>query len=199
MVQHRYRFSVSRRPSVSTTSSRLVLGVAAILILCAASASASTVTIKSGTKLMLDLSTPLNTATAHIDDEVWFTVRDDVRVDGVKALPRGTPVRGFVTAVRPAIVNGKSQRAEIHIRLEQIPLAEGGGFTIATSDLKVQGEKATGGTNTAQNAIGQATQGALLGGLITRSAKGAGIGAAAGVAIGVISGAVASKGSNSDV
>src|SRR5262245_16019335 len=104
MVQDRYRFSVSRRPSMSRTASRLVMAVAVILVVNAASASASSVTIKSGTKLMLDLSTPLNSATARIDDEVWFTVRDDIRVDGVKALPRGTPVRGSVTAVRPAIV-----------------------------------------------------------------------------------------------
>jgi hypothetical protein len=76
------------------------------------------VRIKAGTKIMMDLSTPLNSATARPDDEVWLTVRNDVRVDGITALPRGTPIRGSVMEVTPAVVNGKNQRTEIQIRLE---------------------------------------------------------------------------------
>src|SRR5262245_12565260 len=84
----------------------------ALLIVCAGSLIAQSnpsppsepVRIKSGAKLMLDLHTPLNSATARPDDEVWFTVRNDVRVDGQVALYRGAPIRGSVTSVKPAIV-----------------------------------------------------------------------------------------------
>src|SRR5262245_14947987 len=49
--------------------------------------------IKAGTKLMLDLDTPMNTSSARIDDIVLFTLRGAVKVDGRVAMPRGTPVR----------------------------------------------------------------------------------------------------------
>jgi Ca-activated chloride channel family protein len=150
---------------------------------------------------MLDLGTPLNSATARPDDEVWLTVRNDIRVDGVTALPRGTPIRGSVTDVKPAIVNGKNQRTEIQIRLEEIPLQEGGSLAISTETLKVKGEKGGGGggANTAQGALGGAVQGATLGVLIDRSGRGAGIGAAAGAGIAILASMMQSKGPNSDV
>ena len=158
------------------------------------------VRIKAGTKIMMDLSTPLNSATARPDDEVWLTVRNDVRVDGITALPRGTPIRGSVMEVTPAVVNGKNQRTEIQIRLEEIPFHEGGSMAISTPLLKVKGEKAGAGkANTALGALGGATQGAMLGGLISRSGRGAGIGAAAGAGIAILAAAMQPKGANSDV
>jgi len=158
----------------------------------------STLVIKAGTKVMLDLDTPMNTTTARIDDIVWFTSRDDIKVGGRMALPRGTPVRGSVVVVKPAVVNGKNQRTELQVRLEEIPLEGGGSYAISANRLKVQGEKPSSGT-TAQGAIGQAAQGAILGGSITQSAKGAGIGAAAAVLVTVISNKVKSGGPTSDV
>jgi Ca-activated chloride channel family protein len=158
------------------------------------------VRIKPGTKIMLDLSTPLSSATARTDDEVWLTVRNDIRVDGVTALPRGTPIRGSVTDVKPAIVNGKNQRTEIQIRLEEIPLTEGGSLAISTEILKVKGEKgSSGGANAAQGALGGATQGAMLGVLIARSGRGAGIGAAAGAGVAILASMMQPKGPNPDV
>ena len=65
-------------------------------------------------------------------------MRNNIRVDGVTALPRGTPIRGSVTAVKPAVVNGKNQRTEIQIRLEEIPFEQGGSLAISTPILKVQ-------------------------------------------------------------
>ena len=155
-------------------------------------------TIRPGTKLMLDLDTPLNTATARIEDIVWFTARNDIKVADKVAMPRGTPVRGSIVAVKPAVVNGKNQRSEIQIRLVEVPLAEGGSYAIAAEVLKVQGEKPAGGVNT-QGKVNQAAQGAMLGGAITRSAKGAGIGAAAVVAVAVIGGMLQSRGPTSDI
>ena len=189
--------------------SKIALAFAVTLVMCigwqAAAQTIDTlqppgpVCIKDGTKIMLDLSTPLNSATARPDDEVWLTVRNNIRVDGVTALPRGTPIRGSVTAVKPAIVNGKNQRTEIQIRLEEIPLEQGGSLGISTPILKVQGEKATGSSSTALGALGGATQGALLGGLISRGAKGAGIGAAAGAGVAILASVMQPKGPNSDV
>src|SRR5688572_24509158 len=132
------------------------------------SSSPSMFVIKAGTKLMLDLDTPMNTASTRIDDIVWFTLRDAVKVEGRVAMPRGTPIRGSVIVVKPAIVNGKNQRTELQVRLEVIPLDAGGGYNIAADPLKVQGEKPPSGVN-AQAAIGAAMQGAVLGGALSRS------------------------------
>src|SRR5678816_1968625 len=91
-------------------------------------------------------------------------------------------------------------RDRIQIRLEEIPFEQGGSTSISTPLLKVQGEKAGSGTsNTALGTLGAATQGAMLGGLISRSGRGAGIGAAAGAGIAILSGMMQTKGSNSDV
>jgi len=147
--------------------SKIALAVVVTLVACIGSQAAAqnidtlqapdTVRIKAGTKVTLDLSTPLNSATARPDDEVWLTVRNDIRVDGVTALPRGTPIRGSVTAVKPAVVNGKNQRTEIQIRLEEIPFEKGGSLAISTPILKVQGEKAgAGASSTAVGALGGA-------------------------------------------
>jgi len=154
--------------------------------------------IKPGTKVMLDLDSPLNSATARVEDIVWFTSRDDLKVTGKVAVPRGTPFRGSVIAVKPAVVNGKNQRTEIRVRLVEIPLAEGGSFDIFAEVLTVRGENLAGGIS-AQGTMGGATNGAMLGGMITRSAKGAAVGAIAGAAVAVISGAMQSRGPTSDV
>src|SRR5688572_9215600 len=158
------------------------------------------VQIKSGTKIMLDLNTPMNSATARPDDEVWLTVRNDIRVDGVTAIPRGTPIRASITEVKPAVVNRKGQRAENQIRLEETALAEGGRLAISTAPLKVKGEKGNANAATAAaGALGGATQGAMLGVLISRSGRGAGIGAAAGAGIAILAAAMGPKGTPSDV
>jgi len=190
---------------VSRISSQLYIGFAVILMACGwlaaqngtVSPAAGDVRIKSGFKLMLDLDTPLNSNTVRIDDIVWFTARHDVKIDGRVAMFRGTPIRGSVVSVKPAIVNGKNQRSEIQIRLEEIPLAEGGSLAIAAQTLRVQGEKA--GQSVTQTAVGQASQGAMLGGMIGRSAKGAGIGAVAAIGIGVVGAVLQGSGPSSDV
>ena len=149
---------------------------------------------------MLDLDTPLNSATTRVTDVVWFKARDDVRVGGRVAMPRGTPIRASVIGVKPAIVNGKNQKTEIHVRLEEIPLESGGSLAISADNLRVEGERfgATVGS-TAQNTLGQATQGAMLGGSISRSAKGAAIGAVAAVGAGILSSVLQGHGPTSDV
>ena len=183
-------------------------GLAAVFLACAAAsgagqstpapaASKRAVRIKAGYKILLELDTPLNSATARVADEVWFTAREDVRVDGRIAMPRGTPLRGSVIAVKPAMINGKSQRAEIQIRLQDLPLDKGGSHAIVAQVFRVEAEKISGGG--AATTVGQATQGAILGGTISRSAKGAGIGAAVGVGVGVLAEKLKSKGPTSDV
>ena len=115
-------------------------------------------------------------------------------------MPRGTPIRASVVEVEPAIVNGKNQKTEIQMRLEEIPLESGGSLAISADNLKVEGEKfGPGAGSIAQNTLGQATQGAMLGGAISRSAKGAVIGAAVVVGAGVLSSVLQGHGPTSDV
>jgi VWFA-related protein len=184
------------------------LSLAAILLTCSGllataqnGASKDDLRIKTGAKIMLDLDTGINSATAREDDIVWFTVRNDVKTDGQVAIPRGTPIRGSIIVVKPAAVNGKNQRTEIQIRLEELPLSEGGTLAVVADVLKVQGEKAGGAApgGAIQGAVGAASQGAMAGGMISRSGKGAAIGAIAGVAVGVIAEIVTPDGPSSDV
>jgi VWFA-related protein len=94
-------------------------------------------------------------------------------------------------------VNGKNQRTELRVRLVEIPLEDGRSYDIFAEVLKVQGEKASGGIN-ARGAAGGATNGAVLGALITRGAKGAAVGAIAGAVISVL-GSAQPRGPTSDV
>ncbi|HET9219411.1 MAG TPA: VWA domain-containing protein [Terriglobia bacterium] len=201
MAQYSQRSPKASRSLLNNRSATTLI-TAALLITCvvglataqdSGSSTPSMIVVKAGTRLMLDLDTPMNTASTRIDDIVWFTLRDAVKVEGRVAMPRGTPIRGSVIVVKPAIVNGKNQRTELQIRLEEIPLDSGGGYGIAADPLKVQGEKPSSGVN-AQAAIGSAMQGALLGGAISRSGRGAGIGAAAAVLATVIAGKIQSSG-----
>ena len=193
-------FPLKARPATSLITAALLIACVVGLAIAQDNGNSgpSMLIIKAGTKLMLDLDTPMNTSSARIDDIVWFTLRDAVKVDGRVAMPRGTPVRGSVTVVKPAVVNGKNQRTELQIRLEEIPLEPGGSYGIEANTLKVQGEKRSGSVNVPAT-ITSAMQGAVLGGAISRSARGAGIGAAGAVLATVIASKIQSGGPTSDV
>jgi Ca-activated chloride channel family protein len=180
-----------------TTYSRLSISLVAVLITCVgALASQSSIHLKAGQKILLELDTPLNSATARIGDEVWFTARNDLYVNGQLAIPRGAPFRGSVIDVKPAMLNGKYRRAQIQIRLETMPLAEGGSHAITSEVFKVDAEKSG---SAVAGAAGQASQGAIYGGMISRSGKGAAIGAAAGVGVGILVEKLKTKGPTADV
>ncbi|HEX6973817.1 MAG TPA: hypothetical protein VF147_05410 [Vicinamibacterales bacterium] len=141
------------------------------------------ITVPSGTVLPVELTTTVASDTSHVEDEVRGSVRRDVRIDGVDAIPAGAVLLGHVTAAqRPGKVKGRGTV----------------GFRFTSLDLPGPGERMSIRTGTisrlapatkkqdAAKIGGGAAGGAIIGGIIgggDGAAKGAAIGGGAGTAV----------------
>jgi Ca-activated chloride channel family protein len=144
--------------------------------------------LEKGTKLALDLDTPVNSATTREGDPVLFLARNDIKVHGAVAIQQGTPVKGTVTQVRPAFVNGKPKKAEVHIQLDGLSLNDGSMLTLKAEELVLKAET-TGHSVTGtvlQGSTGAAMTGGLLGRVIGGSAGASTIGAVAAIGVSTI-------------
>lgn len=136
------------------------------------------VTIASGSTLPIRITQTLDSATTQQGETFTGTVATDVIVDGLVAIPLGTPVTGRVDAVQEAAhFKGASlltiELTNLNRRGERIP--------ITTEPFTKEG---TGrGKNTAEKVGGGAAVGAILGGIFG-GGKGAAVGAAAGGGLG---------------
>ena len=147
--------------------------------------SAHPVRLDKGTKIALDLDTPINSGATREGDAVLFRTRGDIKTNDRVAIPRGTPVKGTAIQVTPAFVNGKPRQAEVRIRLDEIPLKDGSALHLDAEVVVLNAETAI---RPAQYGVLQAGTGAMLsggmlGGLLGRSSMSAGIGAAAAIGI----------------
>ncbi len=137
-----------------------------------------TVTINSGDSIPVRITQTLDSATTQQGDTFTGVVAADVIVDGLVALPQGTPVTGRVSDVHEAAhYKGSSLLAieltSINRKGEHIP--------VVTDTYSKEGEGR--GKNTAEKVGGGAAVGAILGGILG-GGKGAAIGAAAGGGVG---------------
>jgi VWFA-related protein len=112
----------------------------------------------------------------------------DIAVDGKTVIPRDSLIGGTITQVKTA---QQSKRAEIEFRLDTFKFDDGTEIPLKAETVKMKGDDAGGGTKAVLNGvisqgIGQAAQGAVLGGLFG-GRKAAGIGAALGVGATVLS------------
>ena len=133
-----------------------------------------TVTITSGESIPVRITQTLDSATTQQGDTFTGVVATDVVIDGLVALPQGTPVTGRVSEVHEAAhYKGSSllsiELTSINRKGEHIP--------VVTETYSKEG--AGRGKNTAEKVGGGAAVGAILGGIIG-GGKGAAIGAAAG-------------------
>jgi hypothetical protein len=133
-----------------------------------------TVTIAAGDSIPVRITQTLDSATTQQGDTFTGVVAADVIVDGLVALPQGTPVTGRVSDVHEAAhYKGSSllsiELTSINRKGEHIP--------VVTETYSKEGEGR--GKNTAEKVGGGAAVGAILGGIIG-GGKGAAIGAAAG-------------------
>jgi hypothetical protein len=93
---------------------RLVaVAVLAPLLAAPAAGAATTVTVPSGTKVLLKFLTPVNSATTKQGTAVRFSVASDVIVNRHVVIRRGAPARGIVTAVSQPGRFGKNARVHI--------------------------------------------------------------------------------------
>lgn len=158
--------------------------------------------IPQGTHLLLRMVNSVNTSTAKEGDYVYLRTSSPISIDGDIAVPIDSYVQGVVShSKRSGRVVG---RAEIAIRIETLTLPSGKVYRMNPHLASVDsGDSALGETQrvnpNSENDIKQgggkeqdagriailAGSGAAVGGLATRSFKGAGIGAGAGTAVGL--------------
>lgn len=137
-----------------------------------------TVTLPAGTILPVRMTETLDSAKAQPNDAFNGALASDIGIQGVIAMPRGTPVQGRIVDVREA-AHFKGQ-ALLSVQLTDVR-PRGQRISVQTDPFNKQG--AARGKNTAVKAGGGALLGALIGGL-AGGGKGAAIGAAAGGAAG---------------
>lgn len=139
------------------------------------------VTLPAGTRLRLELATPIASDRNEVEDAVRATVRQPVVIDGQPVLPVGTELSGVVTAVqRSGRVKG---RARIAYRFTSLRF-DGERYGIRTALLahEARATKKKDATKIAVGAGAGAVVGAILGGG-SGAAKGAAIGGAGGTGV----------------
>lgn len=136
------------------------------------------VTLPAGTILPVRVTETLDSATAQPNTAFHGALASDIGVQGVIAMPRGTPVQGRIIDVKEA-AHFKGQ-ALLSVELTDVT-PRGQRVSVVTDPFNKEG--AARGKNTAAKAGGGALLGALIGGL-AGGGKGAAIGAAAGAGAG---------------
>jgi Ca-activated chloride channel homolog len=168
--------------------------------------------VPKGTKLTMDLETPLDSSVNREGDEVYLRIRNDVRVGGKFAIPRDVVIKGTVSRVQPGMVNGKKRDAELNVRLGEITLTDGGTLQVVLEPIKLDNRDSIEPTGVAkvlngglqgisQSAPAVAT-GAMYGGMYggKRVLQGAAAGVAAAAAVGMAAGIFKkSKGNGGEV
>jgi hypothetical protein len=130
-------------------------------------------TVPEGTKLAIELITPVNSDSSRVEDQVEATLESPVVVDGVEVLPAGSRVNGVVSSVVPAgKVKGRASIAlkftDLLAREDSYPIQARFGVT-APSTTKDDAMK-----------IGIPAAGGAIIGAIIGGGKGAAVGAAVG-------------------
>jgi len=137
------------------------------------------ITIPAGTVVPVRITETLDSKTAQTNDAFHGSVAGDLGVQGVIAIPHGTPVMGRIIDAREAAhIKGAAllsiELTELQLRGQKIPLV--------TNAYNKEAEGR--GKNTAEKAGGGAGLGAVIGAL-AGGGKGAAIGGLAGAAAGV--------------
>lgn len=161
---------------------------------------AKTVDVPSGTKVLLELRSAVNTKTAKAGDGVYLSSSFPVVVDGQVAIPAGVYVQGVIDEVtRPGRMKG---RAAVRMHFSSIIFPNGSVVSIpgvvnslpGSDSAKVQQEgqiqqssgKGKDAATVAEGTIGGAGLGTIGGAVAGSPGAGAGYGALAGGAAGLL-------------
>jgi hypothetical protein len=139
------------------------------------------VTVPANTSLALELMTAVSSETAQVETPVRGRLRQDVMVDGYRALPAGAVLNGNVIDVaRAGRVQGRSR---LVFRFTDVEV-DGGHQDLRTNPITFEGEASKGkdAAKIGAGAVGGAIVGGILGGG-SGAAKGAAIGGAAGTGV----------------
>jgi type IV secretion system protein VirB10 len=150
------------------------------------------VVVPAGTVIPISLTSHVSTKSSRDGDGVYGKTAFPVTVDNKVVIPEGSFVRGKISEIRrPGRVKGK---AELTLNFQTLVLPSGVTVPIYTSlrgtggagerrgEATVQGESSK--TDDAKTVGTVGATGAGIGGLATRTGKGAAVGGATGAAIG---------------
>ena len=162
----------------------------------AAQISRQGVIVPAGTKVLLQLKSPIDTKSAHVGDGVYCQTSFPVTQDNIVVIPAGTYVKGEIAHVeRAGRIKGRAQilfhfntmifpngyTVDLPGALKSEPGATNSTVNDNEGSVKANGQK---GKDAATVATTGAT-GAVIGGVTTGRAKGAGVGGLAGAAVGL--------------
>lgn len=155
-----------------------------------------TMTVPSGTQVLLNLKSPIDTKSAKVGDGVYCQTSFPVTQDNIVVIPAGTYVKGEIAEVRRAgRIKGRAEvlfhfnsmifpsgyTIDLPGALKSEPGAQNSTVSDDEGTVKANSQK---GKDTGTVAKTAAT-GAVVGTVASRSATGAGIGGLAGAAIGL--------------
>jgi hypothetical protein len=153
------------------------------------------VTLPAGTRVLLQLQSPIYTKTAHVGDGVYCESTFPVTQENMMAIPAGTYVKGRITHIqRPGRIKGRAElqvhftsmvfpngyTVELPGTLEGTPGSYNHEVTDSEGTVKANGTKGR-DVGTVASTTGA---GAVIGGIAGRG-EGAGIGAGVGAAVGL--------------
>ncbi len=155
-----------------------------------------TMTIPSGTQVLLYLKSPINTKSAKVGDGVYCQTSFPVTQDNVVVIPSGTYVKGEISEVRRAgRIKGRAEvlfyftsmifpsgyTVDLPGALKSEPGATNSSVTDNEGTVKADSQKGKDAATVGKTAA----TGGVIGAAASRSWGGAGIGGAAGAAIGL--------------
>lgn len=114
---------------------RTLVAVLAIAILFAGTipATAQSMMVPAGTKILLKFLTPVDSATIKEGAEIKFSVAADVLISRTAIFQTGTPAMGIVTDVSHPGIFGKNAR--VHISHIQVNAVDGKPVTVSPLDV----------------------------------------------------------------
>ena len=115
-----------------------LFALAALSIMCYAQ---KEVSIKTGTKVILKSSYSVKAADVTEGQKVDFLVSQDLMVDDVCVIPRGTNVKGLVVEAKKSTVAGTKGR--LHIRINDMYLPSGDYITLTDGEVRIYGKNKT--------------------------------------------------------
>lgn len=158
--------------------------------------SARAITVPAGTKVLLQLKSPIDTKSTHVGDGVYCQTSFPVTQDNIVVIPAGTYVKGEIAQVeRAGRIKGRAQilfhfnsmifpngyTVDLPGALKSQPGATNSGVADDEGTVKADSQK---GKDVGTVARTGAT-GAVVGTVATRTGRGAAIGGLAGAAVGL--------------
>lgn len=134
------KLAILQQLKITKVMKKIFLSLAAVMLSLMASAQ-NQVTLKAGTIIPLQSNYQVKAADVKEGQTVDFSVIQDINVDGVCAIPRGTIVKGKVTEAKKSSLAGTKGRLAISIN--NLFLPNGEPLYFSNTDVRISGKNRT--------------------------------------------------------